>query len=115
MTTAPARLNPEQLAERLDALGDTAGAVFVRALAREAEVLRGERDALATFARTIAALSGNGRTANTDLSGQAHEALDTLRVTGRCPVSESRRHSAKRSGSSGLTRCGHCHARLRRS
>ena len=115
MTTAPARLGPEQLAERLESLGDTASAVYARALAREAEVLRGERDALAAFARTVAALSGNGRTANTTLRGQAHAALDTLRVTGRCPVSASRRHSAKRSGSSALTRCRHCHAHLRRS
>ncbi|MEU5476678.1 hypothetical protein [Streptomyces mirabilis] len=113
--TAPSRLNPEQLAEHLDSLGETAAAIYVRTLVRERDVLRGERDALATFARTTTELTANGKSDNNSLRRRAEEALDTLLVTGRCPVSPSRRHSAGRSGPSSVTRCRHCHARLRRS
>ncbi|MEV6403936.1 hypothetical protein AB0M58_13455 [Streptomyces bobili] len=114
MKTATGRLDPEQLAEHLDGRGEAAAAVYVLALARELEVARGELGVLAAFARTIAGLTGNGKSDNNTLRRQAKEALDTLRVTGRCPVSPSRRHSARRAGASSLTRCRHCHAHLRR-
>jgi hypothetical protein len=117
--TAPGRLDPEHLAEHLDSLGETAAAIFVRTLVRERDVLRSERDILATFARATTELTANGKSDHNTLRRQAEEALDTLLVTGRCPVSPSRRHSAgrsaRRSGSSSVTRCRHCHARLRRS
>ncbi|MGW3308165.1 hypothetical protein ACWDG9_16445 [Streptomyces sp. NPDC001073] len=115
MSTAPPRLDPDQLADHLDSLGETAAAIYVRALVREVQVVRGERNRLATFARSVAELQGNARSDSNTLRRQAEEALDLMLVTGRCPVSPSRRHSSTRSGTSSVTRCRHCHARIRRN
>ncbi len=112
MSTAPPRLTPEQVAEHLDSLGETAAALLVGAMARELTLLRGERDALATHTRSIAALPSHGTSYNGALIAAAKKALDTLRVTRRCPVAENRRHAP--SESRGVTRCRLCHARVPR-
>jgi hypothetical protein len=106
--TAP--LDPQQVAEHLDDLGETTAALLIRAMARELATVRNERDTLAEFARRICRLSGDGMTHNCTLIVPAREALDVLRVTRRCPVDEDGRHTPVRHLSG--TRCMRCHARV---
>lgn len=112
MSTGPQRLDPEQVAEHLDSLGETTAALLLRAQARELTVVRGERDALATHIRSIAVLPATGTSYNGALIAAAKKALDALRVTKRCPVATDRRHAPVETR--GVTRCRLCHTRVPR-
>jgi hypothetical protein len=104
------KLDPQQIADHLDELGETAAALLVRAMANELATVRHERDTLAAHARSIARLAGHDMSHNCTLIGPAQEALDVLRVTRRCPVDEDGRHWPVRRLTG--TRCMRCHARV---
>lgn len=101
---------PDDAATRLSGLGEHDAAELIRAMAAELAIVRRERDTLVGFTRSIAKLAGYEMSHNSHLIVQAHEALDVLRVTPRCPGSEDGQHWWMRNCGAG-SRCFSCKAR----
>lgn len=106
----PVLPTPDDAAAHLSALGEHGAAELIRAMTAELAVVRRERDTLVGFTRSIAKLAGYEMSHNSRLVVQAHDALDVLRVTRRCPGSEDSQHWWMRDHGAG-SRCFSCKAR----
>jgi hypothetical protein len=100
---------PEGAAVSLPARGDGGYARLIRAMAAELATVRAERDSLAGFVRSVS-MSG-GSPDQSRLAVRARQALDTLRVTERCPKRHNGQHRWMRADEVFGSRCFSCDAR----
>lgn len=102
---------PDDAVVRLEAAGEAGAAALIRAMVAELALVRAERDTLAVFTRSVSMSGGTGLSHNAGLAVRAMKALDTLRVTERCPKRENGRHRWMRYDDVFGSRCFSCNAR----